>query len=331
MSLINDMLRDLSKQKKADLPSIRDPMNRILSSEGRLPERTFKKVIPRLILWASLLSMLFLIKNLYFLKVHKTSAERSTVPLTSVLKESKQERKSAPESAPLPQLSVHEIGRLREIYEKPLPQIKQAPQPVASFHKVYAKAPPADLYQKALQAASLGDSKKAIFYLNSILMHDPKNLKARQSLATLLLAEGKWEEATQVLHQGLALFPHDITLIELKARALWALGDLGSALALLQSETPKVDEHPEYYATLAALYEKTHDLKKAGEIYQLLLRVEPNNGMYWFGLALAEEAQDENNQAMIAYQNALNDPNIKKELQVYALARLQALKGENSP
>jgi MSHA biogenesis protein MshN len=55
------------------------------------------------------------------------------------------------------------------------------------------------------------------------------------------------------------------------------------------------------------------------------LNQQPNNSVWWMGLAIARESLRKNKEAVEAYTKASNTDNLSSELKVYAENRIHAL------
>ena len=91
-----------------------------------------------------------------------------------------------------------------------------------------------------------------------------------------------------------------------------------------EKEEPKEQD---YYALMAAYFEKTGQIEQAGKIYSALVKANPNNGSFWLGLAVALEQTKKSNLAIQAYQRVLDNYESKPIIQAYAAERLTKLQG----
>src|SRR5262249_11280629 len=68
-----------------------------------------------------------------------------------------------------------------------------------------------------------------------------------------------------------------------KAGALVDQGKLREALNLLERSPPSLTDYPEYYAYLAALYQRNGDSMMSATLYDQLLMVDHKNSAWWVG------------------------------------------------
>lgn len=184
----------------------------------------------------------------------------------------------------------------------------------------------AQQYQHAISAAEAGNYDVAIQNLEYVIQANPSYNDARTSLAALLLDQGNSLKAAKIIDAGLALTPTYVPFIELKARLLSTAGNVNSALALLQTASPAINENPDYHAFVAALYERTNKNALAANIYRQLVDLNPSNGSWWFGLGISLEKLGHTKEASDAYTNALAKGNLNPESLAYLQNRLQTLK-----
>jgi tetratricopeptide (TPR) repeat protein len=198
---------------------------------------------------------------------------------------------------------------------------KQSSLPVIIKNPV-AESASEKLYQLALDQGSAGENTSAIRTLEKLLITYPEHNKARTYLANLLVQQGKKFEATKVLDVGMKLTPENTVFITMKAKLLVEQAKVSDALALLQKHTPSIVAEPEYYAFIAALYQRQGQTRLAGNLYKRLLGFQPSNAKWWVGLGIALEASGDNAQAFEAYTNADNIGNLNPELKNFLTGRL---------
>jgi len=212
-------------------------------------------------------------------------------------------------------------------------QVQVAAAPVAKASRVekrIVELTPQEQAQKAYSAGVLqlqqgnypGAEKQ---FIQALELH-PALLVARVRLVTLLQELQRLDEATDLLLQGLALHPESAELRKGYARRLMVEGQLIDAVDLLQSgPRPELASDLEYYALLAALQQETGEHSAAAQNYQRLLDYQPQQALWWLGLAISMEQTGNRPEAKRAYQQALEKPGLRADLQVYANGRFQEL------
>jgi Flp pilus assembly protein TadD len=181
---------------------------------------------------------------------------------------------------------------------------------------------PEQEYQRAVQQVAAGQNTVAIGILKRILVASPMDRKTREYIIPLLIQQGDKAGAHKMLDVGLNLQPGNPTFIKLKARLLVDDGNVDIALALLQKFSPGMTADPEYYAFIAALYQRQGQANLAADLYKKLVTMQPANAKWWVGLGIALEATGDRTQAFEAYSNADGIDGLDPELKTYLTARL---------
>jgi len=161
------------------------------------------------------------------------------------------------------------------------------------------------LYQDALQAITDNQATRAIRKLQTVLHLTPDNIKARETLATLLAKLGKNNQANQIIVTGLARDPDNLELVQLQTHILVEQNKIKPALVILQQHAPVIDQAPDYYAYMASLYQRDGDYMIAAQIYDDLVKIDPSQSLWWVGLGVAFESAGKNSAAVEAYNHAL--------------------------
>ena len=103
------------------------------------------------------------------------------------------------------------------------------------------------------------------------------------------------------------------------------MNNSSQALALLLAHSPSITEHMDYYAMIAAIYEKLNQPLHAAQIYRDLVSIAPDNGLYWVGLGLSLEKMNKSNEALYAYQRAVKAQHLKPGLASFVESRIRKL------
>lgn len=148
-------------------------------------------------------------------------------------------------------------------------------------------------YLRIMQQLELGQNQQAINALREMLRRYPNYIPARQSLVNLYINYGELELALN-------------TLVQVE---------------------PRIQEYPDYYALMAALYEQLKQPQMAAQIYQQLLEVQPGNGVWWMGLGIALEDLQQPAAARDAYQKALRSHSLSTQVRAYVTERFEWLTG----
>ncbi len=180
---------------------------------------------------------------------------------------------------------------------------------------------------KAVLAIKQGDTNSAKTILQDILVNEPSAINAREKLASVYLSLGDFANATKVIKAGLEYAPEDPTLVTVQAKILMGQDKSIAAIKLLKNDHPSMTTHPEYYATLALALESKGHISEAGTYYKSLIKVDPYNGKYWLGYAVALEYDNKKDQAINAYMRASQNASTEVAVKSYAEDRLRTLQG----
>jgi len=180
-------------------------------------------------------------------------------------------------------------------------------------------------FQRAIYMLGRNNEQSARQALEESLSFSPAHLRARETLAALLLNTGHVNEAASSLHEGLQLIPDAAPLAKLYARILIDQGDVVTAVAILERARPTVVSDLEYYALLAALYRQVESPAQAARIYQQILLKRPGMATWWMGLALAQDDMGENTLALNAFLRAQRAGGLGGEVLKYIQTRIAVL------
>ncbi len=186
---------------------------------------------------------------------------------------------------------------------------------------------PEQLAQKALQRAQKAmesnELQTAVSAYTEALRYTPHDEMARQKLAALYYGKGDGRKAFDLMQAGIERNPDGEVLRLALAKLLVKEKQEASALvplAYLPSQ-PSI----EYLSLRAALAQKTKQDEIARESYQQLTEKDPNNGLWWLGLAIQQERALQWPAAQHAYQQALNKVGLSSQSQAFIHQRLQLL------
>ena len=178
----------------------------------------------------------------------------------------------------------------------------------------------ANLSRKLFKA---GESRKAYRLLYDFLASHTIDQESRTVLIRYLLQDERIAEAGDVLVT--TQVDQTPELRQLKARWYVAQGEHNLALYTLRERLPELHSYPEYYALLAAYYQRFGFSAKAAETYASLLEYDNESANWWAGLAIALDSSKKYKDAVNAYKQALEIPDLSPELIEYIENRLSLL------
>lgn len=179
--------------------------------------------------------------------------------------------------------------------------------------------------QSAVALVQSGRLLEAYDQLLTFLARNPEAHVSRETLGTILLAQGDQAQAALVVDEGLRLAPNYAPYKKIKARLLMQGGRPGEALQLLEQLAPTLQEDMEYHELLATLYQQSGEHAKAIATYQQLLRTNSAEGRWWTGLGISLEAQGDTQKAIASYQVALQQSSLDPGVRQYSQGRIRTL------
>ena len=177
----------------------------------------------------------------------------------------------------------------------------------------------------ASEAEKDGKLKEAISYYEQTLALDPSMHEARKQLVALHYGQGQLAKASEVLQQGMLLFPQQLDFALLLARVQQASGQADLALVTL-ANIP--DTHPlarQKWMAQSDLAQKLGQFSLSEQAYRQLLQQEPQQAKWWMGLAYALDSQQQFPQARQAYRTALGHRGLSAQASAFIEQRLTQL------
>ncbi len=210
-------------------------------------------------------------------------------------------------------------------------QDKGLPAPVESLQRTQHQPTAVELAgqacRQAQEALKEGRNREGEQALRQVLERQPAHLAARQALIAELLRQRRQDEARRLLSDGVSLHPEHLPLRMSYADLLVSQEASAEALdLLLAGPQPSPVEAPRLHALQAALYQRLGQYQAAAQEYRALLTTQPDNGLWWMGLAIAREHAGAAEEAVAAYEAALSGRGISPALTSYVQQRLVALR-----
>lgn len=178
-------------------------------------------------------------------------------------------------------------------------------------------------YRRALAALQEGRLSVALNELDHALELDPRNDGARQTYVSLLLEQRRTDDAIRQLRLALGIDPRQPQLAMVLARLQLERG--GPALDTLMTSLPYAGSNAEYQALLAGVLQRAGRHAEAARYYQAAIRLSPQSGVWWMGLAISLQADGHAAEARDAYARARSGNGITPELLAFIERRLAQL------
>lgn len=339
MSLLNEMLHDLAKQKHAKQVT---PLFMPSPSHSRNSKKKVLLLCFALIAFAFYCFLLNKHSAKMNIKLAQSVPEVESAPLDIAIKSEPMVEVVVTAPEPVNHVSYIEplVSPASQRVSNQLPSttdtlsdwVDNQGEPSSSgVNKVYTAQSLDEWHDaqlnKALRAIEKGFDQEAITILRGVLIRVPNASDVRENLASLYLTYGDFAQATEVVNEGLRYAPADAALITIKARLFLDQGKSVEAINLLSKYRPSMMSYPDFYGTLAAALQSEGRILEAGGLYRSLIQIDPNDGRYWLGYAIALEHNHKVNQAIEAYLRASQNPDSEPTVRDYAENRLKVLQG----
>jgi MSHA biogenesis protein MshN len=198
---------------------------------------------------------------------------------------------------------------------------RDTPPPIAADARIEKKLrlpTPAEraetAYRRGLLSQQQGQAEDALGSYRVALTEQAEHVAARQALVALLIGMRRFDEAEEVLSQGLTLAPTALPSALALARLKVERGAVPAALDLLLGHATAGERSAEYQGFLATLLNRAGRRSEAIERYQAATRLAPNEARWWAGLGLALEAEGKRDAAREAYAQARALPGLPDDL-----------------
>jgi len=175
----------------------------------------------------------------------------------------------------------------------------------------------------AEKSVNLNEITKAEQLFEEILIIEPAHKQARKKLAALWFGRKSYQQALNLLSQGIAIDRQDGELRLLKARIHLSHGQHEAAYTTLKPLASF--EHEEYQLTLANVAQQIEQYSSAISAYQVLINMQPYSGRWHLGLAIVYDKNSEFSLAVSEYALALTKTDLSASSAKFAQQRMQAL------
>ena len=159
------------------------------------------------------------------------------------------------------------------------------------------------IFNAGLAAQKANNLEAAIKYYKQTISYNYGEAKAYAYLSKVLKDNGNDEESLTYLHKGFELYPNDAyMLVELINHYLLG-GEPNKAAEYLDKAIALDPENGSYYRAKGTLYEKTNEIAKAKEMYEIAFSKDPEDYISQYNLGVlqlnvAEEARKVANDIM---------------------------------
>jgi len=176
------------------------------------------------------------------------------------------------------------------------------------------------LAEKALAAKQVTAAEKL---LEDVVIITPNDSQTRKKLAALWFGRQAYQDAVNLLSQGIALNSKDSSLRQMKARIHLKQGQVTAALNTLKPLAQLKDE--QYQIMLANTAQQANHTKSAVGAYQMLINMQPDMGRWQLGLAVLYDKDSQFDLATQAYKTALTKNDLSVSSEQFIKERIQAI------
>jgi len=179
-------------------------------------------------------------------------------------------------------------------------------------------------FRRAAALLNQGRLSEAEDHLAGALRADPSHVAARQTYVAMLLEQHRVEAARRLVQEALAINPAQPAFAVALARIYIEQREYRNALEVLDKAGPAARD-AEFQAMRAAVLQRLGKHAEAVEAYQNAIRIAPQPGTTWVGLAISLETLGRRPEAAKAYRRALDAGSLAPEAREYAESRARAL------
>jgi MSHA biogenesis protein MshN len=174
--------------------------------------------------------------------------------------------------------------------------------------------------EKALAANKITKAEKL---LEDVVIITPKDSQSRKKLAALWFGRQAYQDAVNLLSQGIALDSKDSSLRQMKARIHLKQGQARAALNTLRPLAKLKDE--QYQIMLANTAQQAQHNKAGVDAYQMLISMQPEMGRWHLGLAVLYDKDSQFKRASEAYNKALTKNDLSVSSEQFVKERIQVI------
>jgi MSHA biogenesis protein MshN len=168
-----------------------------------------------------------------------------------------------------------------------------------------------------------GQAAQSVAQLQAFVTSHANSYESTILLLDILCEQENAVAAQQALQQAGFLPAVEKTYYAAKIALL--TGHDAEAISMLESALPEAENHEQYRALLAGLYQRTGMNQEAASHYRRLLSVFGEKPAYWLGFALAQDALNQSQLAVQAYQRVNQYSDLQPQVRQYIEQRLQVL------
>ncbi|MFS4493247.1 tetratricopeptide repeat protein [Maribacter sp. 2308TA10-17] len=174
---------------------------------------------------------------------------------------------------------------------------------------------PEYLYYQGESFRELDQSASSLVAYKKAVEVDSTHLKSIFQLGKYFVVKQETQEALKYLNLGLLFFENDVSLINLKALALFNNNEYSKALPFFERLLELEEHKPHIYGKLAHCYFKEWDFEKSKNTYHALIRMDKDDPDPYFNLGhvFLKEQQLDSAKFYIKKSKEVQDPSFHRE------------------
>lgn len=257
--------------------------------------------------------------------VKSTFSESKPLASPQILqKQSKNDTPDSSENEPaFPKTNTQKSAPIKQVQVEKTAEKKAKPVMKVERKQLSPKELAAKKMARAERAITENDTQLAEKLFEEVLILVPNHQIARKQLAALWYGRQAYRPALNLLQQGLAIDRDNSDFRLMKARIYLTQGQVAPAFDVLS--VLKNTQNIEYQSLLANAAQQLQNFSAAENAYQQLVSLEPQNGRWWLGLAVAQDSNSNFAQAMESYAAAIQQGGISQSASDFAKQRIAEL------
>ena len=181
-------------------------------------------------------------------------------------------------------------------------------------------------YYLGMSFIEQGNFEEGIQYLKSAYSLDNEHLRSIFQLGKYYVSQQEKDSVLLYVDKGLNFYPHDVSLINLKALALFNNNEYSKAMGLFEKLIELGENKPYIFEKLGECYTAAWEFDKAKRAYEILLNFEESASSAYKGLGYVYWKERKLDSAAVFFNKAIEakKPNLATEYRALAtLAREQ--------
>lgn len=219
-----------------------------------------------------------------------------------------------------------ELKPLEKVNDKVAPRVTPSVKPSSmsvTRRQLTTKELVSQKLVKAEKAVNSNHITQAEKLFEEVLILEPSHQQARKQLAALWFGRKSYQQAVNLLSQGIAIDKQDSDLRMLKARIQLKQGQHKGAYHTLKA-LPALEQQ-DYQVMLANVAQQIEAYDSAITAYQVLIKMQPYSGKWHLGLAIVYDKSSQFTLAEAEYALALSKNDLSNASAEFATQRMQAL------